>query len=230
MADLQCVSIPQYPYPDPKDENQPCPYTSKSDVMIGVHKRATHIKKEAAKVKIKDEVKSDTKKAKRIKSKAVKFCENESREEFRRKRGEFQSYQERMDIKGEDIADDLYRCCETPLKRKLITSSLINDNIKKTDPKVMMDKIERLCLPRVNVIVERDQFCQMEQGEDESINDFEYRVRAKAQTCEFGQMCKTCTCKSNREEDEIKTQILCKMMDKGSCGGRTRLSTVWRMF
>ena len=85
-------------------------------MMIGVHKRAIHMKKEAAKVQIKDEVKSDTKKAKRIKSKAVKFCKNQSREEFRRKRGEFQIYQERTNIKGEDIADNLYRCCETPLK------------------------------------------------------------------------------------------------------------------
>ena len=41
-------------------------------------------------------------------------------------------------------------------------------------------------------------------------------VRAKAQTCDFGQACKmcVCTCKSSREEDEIKTQILCKMKDK----------------
>ena len=99
--------------------------------MIGVHEHAKHIKapKEEAKAEIKDEVKNDTRKAKRIESKAVKFCDNKSREEFRRKKGEFQSYQERTDIKGEDVADDLYR------KRKLIMSSLINDNFKKTDPK-----------------------------------------------------------------------------------------------
>ena len=59
----------------------------------------------------------------------------------------------------------------------------------------------------------------MEQGEDESINDFESRVRAKAQTYEFGQTCKMCKCpctmcKSNREEDEIRTEILCNMKDK----------------
>ena len=59
----------------------------------------------------------------------------------------------------------------------------------------------------------------MEQGEDESINDFESRVRAKAQTYEFGQTCKMCKCpctmcKSNREEEEIRTQIFCKKMDK----------------
>ena len=79
------------------------PSQASLEMIIGVHKRAIHMKKEAAKVQIKDEGKSNTKKAKRIKSKAVKFCENQSREEFRRKKGEFQIYQERTDIKGEDI-------------------------------------------------------------------------------------------------------------------------------
>ena len=74
----------------------------------------------------------------------MKFCENQSREEFRRKRGEFQSYQERTDIKGKDIVYNLHWYCETPLKRKLITSSKINDNIKAMDPQVMMAEIERL--------------------------------------------------------------------------------------
>ena len=43
-----------------------------------------------------------------------------------------------------------------------------------------MDEIEKLCLPRVNIIVEREQFHKLEQGKDESINNFESRVRAKA--------------------------------------------------
>ena len=52
-------------------------------------------------------MKNDTKKVKRFETKAVKFCENESREEFRRKVAEIKSYQERMNIKGEEIADDM---------------------------------------------------------------------------------------------------------------------------
>ena len=97
-----------------------------------------------------------------------------------------------------------------PLKRKLITSNLVKDEVRKMDPKILMSEIERLCLPRVNVIVERDQFHQLEQGEDESINNFKSRVRAKVETCDFGHTCKmcACTCKTSREEDEIKTQIL----------------------
>ena len=55
---------------------------------------------ESAKVQIKDEGKSNTKKAKRIESKAVKFIENQFREEVRRKRGEFQ-------VKGEDKGPDV---------------------------------------------------------------------------------------------------------------------------
>ena len=99
---------------------------------------------------------------------------------FRQKKGEFESYRERTNIKGEEIANDLYRSCETPLKRKLITSSKIKEDIKSTDPKVMMDEIKRLCLPRVNIIVEREQFHKLEQGEDKKLRttreDFDRKV------------------------------------------------------
>ena len=55
------------PYQDVKDETKPCPYKSKSDIMIGAHKRAIRLKKNVTKVKIKDEVaKEDTKKSKGI--------------------------------------------------------------------------------------------------------------------------------------------------------------------
>ena len=70
-------------------------------------------------------------------------------------------------------------------------------------------------------------------GEDESINDFESRSRLKAQMCKFGQTFKTfkcpCTkCKSNWEEHEIRTQILCKMKDN-EIQREDKAVTVWRM-
>ena len=62
---------------------------SKSDIMIGMHERAIHLAKKATKVEIKDEVKGDTKKLKRIKRKVTTmFAENESRDEFLTKEGE----------------------------------------------------------------------------------------------------------------------------------------------
>ena len=85
--------------------------------------------------------------------------------------GEFESYRVRANIKGEEVADDLYRFCETPLKRKLITSSKVKEDIKSTDPEVMKQEIERLCMPKVNFIIEREQFHKLEQGEDETINE-----------------------------------------------------------
>ena len=62
------------------------------------------------------------------------------------------------------MADNLYRSCKTLLKWKLLTSNLIDENAKKTEPEVMIGEIERLCLPRVNIIVKRDQFCQVDQA------------------------------------------------------------------
>ena len=97
----------------------------------------------------------------------------------------------------------------------------MSDNIKSIPLEVMNNKIERLCRSKVNFNVKREQFHKLEQGEDETINDFEVMVRAKLQNCEFGKGCKSeeCKCKcinctTNHEEDEIKVLIMCKMKDK----------------
>ena len=88
--------------------------------------------------------------------------------------------------------------------------------MKKTDPKVLLAKMERMCLPKLKIIVEREQFKRLEQDEEESINDFESRVRSKAYLCEFNRCKSSCKktciahtdCGFSREEDEIVTQIL----------------------
>ena len=114
-----------------------------------MHERAIHIKKDV--VNFKNEgSKEDTKKSKRIKSKITKFTENESHDEFQKKMGEFESYKVRCNIEGEEEADNLYRFCETPLKKKLIISSKVAEDIKSTDPEIMKMEIKRLCRPKVN--------------------------------------------------------------------------------
>ena len=151
------------------------------------------------------------------------FLEKETREEFLRKNAEFETFCCRVQLKPNEISEDLFHACETPLKRKLRSSNLIDRNqLKKTDPKVLLAEMERICTPKLNRIVEREQFKCLEQDEEESINDFESRVRSKAFLCEFNR-CKS-DCKDNclaqtkcgfsREEDEIITQILCRMKDK----------------
>ena len=147
--------------------------------MVEVQERAIHIKRDMKKVKVKDEgLKEDTKKSKRIET---KFTENESHNEFRRKMGKIESYKVRSTIIGEEVADNLYRFCETPLKRKLITSSKVAEDIKSTNPEVMKKEIKRLCMPKVNFYIEREQFHKLKQGEDKTINNFKSRVQAKAQ-------------------------------------------------
>ena len=59
--------------------------------------------------------KEDTKKSKRIESKIIKFTESESHDEFRRKMIEFDLYRVRCNIPAEEVSDDLYMFCETPL-------------------------------------------------------------------------------------------------------------------
>ena len=107
--------------------------------------------------------------------------------------------------------------CETPLKAKLIVSNKINEVQKMTMPKIMIQEMDTLCLPKINIIVVWQHFCCIEQEEDEQINNFETKVRSNAMDCGFS----TCQCikkcnkyNFNREEDEIKTQILCNMKDQ----------------
>ena len=82
-----------------------------------------------------------------------------------------------------------------------------------------MEEMERICLPKLNMIVERQQFKHLEQEEDEYINSFESRVRIKAalcayNTCKCDSNCFITKCGSNCKEDEILTLILCNMRDK----------------
>ena len=61
-------------------------------------------------------------------------------------------------ITGEEISNDLYRTCETPLKKKVIASNKIEKMIKMTKPEVMIQEIDRICMPMINIIVERNHF------------------------------------------------------------------------
>ena len=164
------------PYQDMVDNTKECGFTTDNIEVHKMHERAKHngpkeitdVIKETTEAKVKEEVAKKT--AKRFESKPIRFAKGETREEFKRKKSKFKAYQERTEIKEGDIADDLYRSCETPIKRKLVTSSKITSPIKETNPEVMWKEIERLCLLKVNKIIERVEFRQLEQGEEEKIN------------------------------------------------------------
>ena len=84
-----------------------------------------------------------------------------------RKNQEFDTYSSRAKLRPEEISEDLFYACETPLKRKLRASSVINrKDLRKTDPKALLAEIERICTPKTNRLVEREQFKRLEQGED----------------------------------------------------------------
>ena len=112
----------QCPFGGVNNPEVECDYKG-TEVMIGHHIEAKHREKKAP-VEKKEEKKKDDesekKKCKRIDAKPPKFLESETREEFRRKEEEFEAYVDRTGITGEDVTEDLYRTCETPLKQKLI--------------------------------------------------------------------------------------------------------------
>ena len=70
--------------------------------------------------------------AKRMEAKPPKFLEKEPREDLERKKQEFQTYRTRTAITTEEAAVDLYNSCETPLKKKLMSSVRVANNPAET--------------------------------------------------------------------------------------------------
>ena len=209
------------PFHDPTDSEKPCPYFTTSSfpevviATLAAHERAKH----GTKTKQDEESKGESKKSKRMETKLSRFSESETPGEFRRKMLEFDRYSRMCGIKEDEISEDLYMACETPMKQKLLASDKVTRDVKSTKPTVMKAEIERLCKPKTNVYVERQQFHRLEQHEDEKINDFESRVRAKAALCNFSKGCKSLKCLCcliNTEEDMIKDVIMCNMRDKNT--------------
>ena len=128
--------------------------------LMEMHERAVHgvgmkIEKDSEDRREKQEEKKDKKRhEKRAQAKLPKFEDSETREEFRRKVNEFDTYSDRTDLTKEEKADDLYIAMSTPLKKKLLASSRVDKTSwKKTDPKVILEEMERVCLPQLNLVV-----------------------------------------------------------------------------
>ena len=63
---------------------KPCPFKSKSDIMIGTHKRAIHLERDMfSKMLKEEEPKEDSRKSKRVESKITKFTESKTHDEIR---------------------------------------------------------------------------------------------------------------------------------------------------
>ena len=133
--------------------------------LMEMHERGVHGggKDERKEKKIEEREKKEEKvdkkrQEKRPQAKLPKFEEAETREEFKRKKNEFHTYATRTELKTEEIAEDLYSAMSTPLKRRLLASSKMKSVWKKTDPKVILEEMERVCLPPLNLVVEPQQF------------------------------------------------------------------------
>ena len=118
------------PYQDPTNAEKPCPFHSRSEVVLQMHERAKH---KETKTSQDEESKTDTKKSKRMETKVTRFTESKTPSEYRRKMIEFDLYSRMCGIKEEEVSDDLYMACETPLKQKLLASAKISADIKSTN-------------------------------------------------------------------------------------------------
>ena len=98
---LQCL------YKDPRS-GKPCPFESRSEVVLQMHERAEHIKKDGIMTNQDEESQPDTKNSKRMETKITRFSESETPSEYRRKTIKFESYRLRCGIEDEEVSDNLY--------------------------------------------------------------------------------------------------------------------------
>ena len=85
-----------------------------------MHERAKH----RTKTSQDEDSKAEYKKSKRMEIKFTRFGESETPAEFRCKMLEFDRYTRMSCIKEEEVSDDLYMACETPLKLNLLIQRL----------------------------------------------------------------------------------------------------------
>ena len=100
------------------------------------------------------QVTTGTRPAKRMEAKPPKFLEKESREDLERKKVEFNTYRTRTAINDVEASMDLYNSCETPLKRKLMSSARVSTNPAETKLETLLDEIEILTTEKVNKAIE----------------------------------------------------------------------------
>ena len=68
----------------------------------------------------------ERKKTERQKMKPPTFSECETRDDYERKRMDFKTYSNRAKLSPEEMSEDLYYACETPLKKRLRASGIEN--------------------------------------------------------------------------------------------------------
>ena len=115
------------------------------------HERDKHqVKMTVAQPKVEEggDVTKKKRTEKRAQAKLPLFEEVETREEFTRKSNEFFTYASRSSLEPEEQAEDLYSAMSTPLRRRILASPQIDKVWRKTDPKVIIVEMEKICLPR----------------------------------------------------------------------------------
>merc|ERR1712239_34210 len=164
----------------------------------------------------------ERKKTERAKIKPPTFRESEVREDYERKRQDFEIYSKWAKLTSTEKSEDLYLACDTPLRKKVRASGILKEELGETEFAALSAEMERLCAPRGNRHVERDEFKNLTQGDEELITAFESRLRLKAKQCDFyacGDNCKELCmmkleCGYDINQDEIITQLVTGMRDK----------------
>ena len=116
-------------YPEKIDPNKMCNRVAWMEVMLGYHINANHCYPPK-----REEAPPNSKRVKRMESKPPTCRENKTWDDFMCKQKEFTVYQKMAEITRDDVVDNMYRACNTPLRRKFVASNKIKSMVSQTAP------------------------------------------------------------------------------------------------
>ena len=121
-----------------------------------------------------------------------------SDEEWQSFEAEWGRFKKCTEMGNDEIADQLFQCCDRPLKRLLIKE---NPEIIEEGEEALLEAIKRMAVLHVATSVRRTNLLASKQEHGQTFRQFYANVRAAAATCEFNVKCPYICCNEKKPID-----------------------------
>lgn len=117
---------------------------------------------------------------------------------------EWKRFKRITDLATTEIADQLFQCCEQPLRRLLLKE---NPAIIDDGEKVLLEAIRKMAVLQVATSVRRTKLLATKQEPGQLIREYYANVRATASTCDFTMRC-THSCCAGKEPVDYTSKVV----------------------
>ena len=121
-----------------------------------------------------------------------------SDEEWQSFESEWTRFKRCTEMSAEEVADQLFQCCDRPLKRLLIKE---NPEIIEEGEDALMGAIKQMAVLHVATSVRRTNLLAAKQAHGQTFRQFYANVRSAAATCQFNVKCPHACCADKKPVD-----------------------------